>query len=198
METEKKVEPKKHQIPRFIHFGWYGQTMGKGKHKHNGVLTVAYRQTDAALRVGFIFCSRSDNFSRKEGRNEALRIMRNYPIVMPLRPDKFNRDLILELVNYLCGIGPKGKTWDIPNETIYNRKTHIEGGTVFTPRIPGWAKRWWINIAVNGSPMGKHQTPKRTKLTPNAIGFTYNIFENMPMSEFLRQARAVGLDIALI
>jgi len=196
METEKPVEPKKHQTPRFIHFGWYGQTMRPGKHKHNGVLTVAYRQTDGALRAGFVFCSPSDNFSRKEGRNDALRIMRNYPIVIPLRLDKFNRDLILELVNYLCGIGPKGRDWNIPPEAVYNLKRPLD--SFHTLRIPGWAKKWWINMAVNGSPMGKHQTPKKSNLAPNSLGFTLNIFDSMPVSEFFRQARAVGLDIALI
>jgi hypothetical protein len=201
METEKPVEPKKGKSPRFIHFGWYGQTMGKGKHKHNGVLTVAYRQTDSALRVGFVFCSPNDNFSRKEGRNDALKIMRNYPIVLPLRSDKFNRDLILEFVNYLCGIGPKGKTWNIPDGAIYNP---IIGTNKVTSRIPGWAKKWWINIAVNGSQMGLHQNVRKCDEVEEH-GFCnseryvkpQNIFD-MSVSEFLRQAREVGLDIALI
>lgn len=206
METEKKAEPKK--SPRFIHFGWYGQTMKSGKKKHNGVLTVAYRQTDGALRIGFVFCSPSDNFSRKEGRNDALRIMRNYPIVMPLRPDKFNRDLILELVNHLCGIGPKGRDWNIPDGAILN---HDVTSDKITSRIPGWAKRWWINIAVNGSPMGRHQNPKKYEemeemedpwCSVKCIRHTnYTIPKNVfdiPVSEFFRQAKEAGIDIALI
>jgi hypothetical protein len=196
METEKKQEPKK--SPRFIHFGWYGQTMLSGKHKHDGVLTVTYRQTDGALRVGFVFCSPSDNFSRKEGRNEALKIMRNHPIVIPIRPDKFNRDLILELVSYLCGIGPGRKDWDIPQSAVSHYKNNKDGSLTITSRIPGWSKKWWINIAVNGSPMGRHQTPKKDNLTPNSLGFTRNVFNSMPVSEFFRQAKEAGIDIAMI
>jgi hypothetical protein len=180
--------------------------MCPGKKKHNGVLTVAYRQTDGALRVGFVFCSPSDNFSRKEGRNESLKIMRNNPIVLPLRPDKFNRDLILELVNYLCGIGPKGKTWDIPYGAVNHYKDNEEDPPTITSRIPGWAKRWWINIAVNGSQMGPHQNVKRYEEAGdpwNSVKYvggcvkTSNIFD-MPVSEFFRQAKAAGIDIALI
>jgi hypothetical protein len=195
METEKKTEPKK--TPRFIHFGWSGQTMRKGKQKHDGVLTIAYIQTDSALRVGFVFCSPSDNFSRKEGRNDALKIMRNFPIVIPFIPGKFNRELIIELVSYLCGIGPKGRTWDIPQGAVNNYKNNEDDSLTITSRIPGWSKKWWINIVVNGNPMGRHQTPKKPNTTTNSHVFTRNIF-NMPVSEFFRQAKAAGIDIALI
>ena len=191
METEKKAEPKK-QTPRFIHFGWHGQTMLPGKKKHNGALTIAYRQTDSALRVGFVFCSPSDNFSRKEGRNDALRTMRNYPIILPLKPDKFNRDLILELVNFLCGIGPKGKTWDIPHEAIY--KSHSDHFyDKQTSRIPGWAKKWWLGIVKYGSPMGKHQTPsKEFDITSSKSSFPLNVFD-VTVAKFFRQAREAGV-----
>ena len=203
METEKKQEPKK--TPRFIHFGWYGQTMKSGKKKHNGVLTVAYRRTDSALRVGFVFCSPSDNFSRKEGRDDALKIMRNYPIVMPLGKCKSNREIILELVSFLCGIGPKGRDWDIPEKALWNFDKHPEGSS----RIPGWAKKWWLNIVVNGAPMGRHQTPMKyeeagdpwesVKYVTANLGTkkTKNIFD-IPVAEFFRQAKEVGIDIALI
>jgi hypothetical protein len=194
METEKPVEPKK--SPRFIHFGWYGQMMHPGKKKHDGVLTVAYRQTDGALRVGFVFCSPSDNFSRKEGRNDALRIMRNYPIVIPLDKCKTNRELILELVNYLCGIGPKGRDWNIPPEAIYNLKRPVD--SFHTSRIPGWAKKWWINIIVNGAPMGRHQTPTKYKGPEQSANIGRSNIFDMPVSEFFRMADKVGINIALI
>ena len=203
METEKPVEPKKHQTPRFIHFGWYGQTMCPGKKKHNGVLTIAYRQTDSALRVGFVFCSPSDNFSRKEGRNEALKFMRNLPIVMPLDKCKSNREVILGLVNYLCGIGPKGIDWDVPNAAVenYHKQDSI---IVVTSRIPGWAKKWWLNIVVNGAPMGRHQTPMKYEGTGDpwesveyvgSAEFKYtkqNLFD-ITVREFFKQAKQAGI-----
>ena len=203
METEKPVEPKK--TPHFIHFGWYGQTMHPGKKKHAGVLTVAYRQTDSALRVGFVFCSPSDNFSRKEGRNDALKIMRNHPIVIPLDKCKSNREMLLELVNYLCGIGPKGRDWDVPTTAVenYHKQDCI---IVVTSRIPGWAKKWWLNIVVNGSPIGKHQTPMKYKEAGESVKcvrsaeFKYtkqNLFD-ITVREFFKQAKQAGIAVDIM
>jgi len=195
MEIEKKVEPKKRNTPRFIHFGWYGQTMLPGKHKHDGVLTVAFRQrTESELNVGFVFCSPSDNFSRKEGRNDALKFMRNHPILLPVKPNKSNRELVMEFVHWLCGITPPKEGWVIPQTALYNCHDTFEPEK-WTSRIPGWSKKWWKGIFVKGKPIGRQQTPSKNTCTP--IWKPLNIFD-MPMGQFFKQAQEAGIAVDIM
>jgi hypothetical protein len=195
MELEKKEEPKKRQTPRFIHFGWHGQTMKSGKKKHDGVLTVAYRQKQNQLYVGFVFCSPCDNFSRKEGREEALRFMRNYPIIISVREGVTNRKTIVELVNWLCDIGSAGKDWYIPESAMWNASRHVPG--TITNRVPGWAKKWWAKLLVTG-----FTEPGKPFEYPSG-GYAFNttipdkLFE-MPVKKFMLQAQKAGINVSIV
>jgi hypothetical protein len=121
--------------PRFFHFGWWGQLARPGKRKHDGVLTIAYRIKEDKFYVGFVFCSPQDNFSRKEGRKEALKIMRNSPIIVPQMPSISSRKQIINAAQIICS-QEFPEDWVVPKEALI--KNDIE-----TSRIPGWAKKWW-------------------------------------------------------
>lgn len=141
--TERFTEKQeKNQLkPKIMYLGWKGGQVPKGKKKHDGVMTVAYRiDREGFLHFGFVFCSPLDPFSRKEGRKEALKRMRVFPVISKKSPStKEDLFLLLKFISF----------HDLKNLIVYAtvsfkfsnhlNKMLYKGNSI----IPSWSKKWW-------------------------------------------------------
>lgn len=117
--------------PKIYHFGWQGGDVPKGQRKHDGVLTLAVRENENKLYIGFYFCSPRDPFCRKIGRTEALRRMGKFPIVVKYLGTRSK--IIEEVVRALCF-----KQFD-------RLGAYAEQCEIQTAWIPHWAGRWYVS-----------------------------------------------------
>ena len=135
--------------PRFIHLGWEkGTRQARGRMKHGGVITIAYRvdYRTGDLVLGMAFCSPGDQFSRKVGRRLALERMRCFPTryVFPTPCDK---------TAIFLGI----------NRVLWHR---LEAG------VPSWAGdflRRWL------TPGTREDLPRLKTIEPPPIPFGYDM-----------------------
>jgi hypothetical protein len=131
--------------PKIAHIGWSHGTK-KGKHKHGGVLTIAFREAVLGMiLLGFSFCSPSDQFSRVQGKKDALQRMRTLSLAFKYLDDwqGMIREVLKCLCNHefdklerFCGHSLKDVLW---HKKPTKPKMLVETCCI----VPGWSKAWY-------------------------------------------------------
>lgn len=140
--------------PRVIHLGWEGGKARPGRMKHRGVMTLAILEKAPQLMVvGFTFCSPTDMFDKKLGKDKALDAMRHRPLRFRYIGNPFTT--LKEVIRCLClrefeALGHFcGYHLDHVLFTMKLVPRAMRGGLEIVDvlekacRVPAWAQGWW-------------------------------------------------------